>query len=351
MKKRALEKGKLPGTKNAPCFIIAEAGVNHCGQFDLAKQLIEAAAASGADAVKFQTWVTEKLVLEDAALATYQRRNQPQAKSQYQMLKELELNQSDYRRLAAFAKRCGILFLSTPDEEDSADFLEDLGVSIFKIGSGEITNLSFLAHIAKKNRPVILSTGMSTLGEVETAVDAIEATGNPQLTLLHCVSEYPADPSDCNLSAMRTLRAAFGYPVGFSDHTMGTSAAIAAVALGACVIEKHLTLDRRMKGPDHKASLAPSEFAVFVRNLREAESALGTGRKRPTAAEMETKKVVQKSIVTSRAIAAGKILGRHDLTLRRSSIGLPVSAMSLVVGRRTARPLPQLSPVGLADIA
>lgn len=351
MKKRSLEKTKFPGTKKAPCFIIAEAGVNHCGRFDLAKQLIEAAAASGADAIKFQTWVTEKLVLEDAALATYQRRNQPAAKSQYQMLKELELNRSDYRKLAAFAKRCGILFLSTPDEEDSADFLEKLGVSIFKIGSGEISNLPFLAHIAKKNHPVILSTGMSTLGEVEAAVNAVEATGNHQLTLLHCVSEYPAEPSDCNLSAMRTLQVAFGHPVGFSDHTLGTSVAIAAVALGACVIEKHLTLDKRMRGPDHKASLTPSEFAAFVRNLREAESALGTGRKRPTAAEMETKKVVQKSIVTTRVIAAGKTIRQNDLTLRRSSAGLPVSAMNLVLGRRTARSLPKLSPIGLADLA
>jgi len=351
MKKRALEKTKPPGTKEAPCFIIAEAGVNHCGRFDLAKELIKAAADSGADAVKFQTWVTEKLVLEDAALATYQRRNQPEANSQYQMLKELELKRSDYRRLAAFAKRCGILFLSTPDEDDSADFLEKLGVPIFKIGSGEMTNLPFLAYVAKKNRPIILSTGMSTLGEVEAAVDAIEATGNHHLTLLHCVSEYPAEPSDCNLSAMRTLQAAFGHPVGFSDHTLGTSVSVAAVALGACVVEKHLTLDKRLKGPDHKASLTPSEFATFVRYLREAESALGIGRKRPTAAEMETKKVVQKSIVTVRPIAAGKPLRPNDLTLRRSSTGLPVSAMSMVVGRRTTRSLPKHSPIEMTDFA
>lgn len=338
-------------TKSAECFVIAEAGVNHNGRFDLAKQLIDAAADSGADAVKFQTWLTDKLVLKDAILADYQRRNQSEATSQYLMLKELELKYADYRRLAQYAKQRGILFLSTPDEEDSADFLEKLGVRIFKIGSGEITNLPFLAYIAKKKRPVILSTGMSTLAEVEAAVKTIEATGNKELTLLHCVSDYPADPAVCNLAAMNTLRTAFGYPVGYSDHTMGSAVSVAAVALGACVIEKHLTLDKKMKGPDHKASLSPKEFTAFVKDLREAESALGTGRKEPTPNELKTKKVVQKSIVTSRAIGAGKTLRAADLILRRASTGLPVSAMSLVLGRRTARALPAETPIIPKDLA
>ena len=249
---------KIPGRRigsGQPVFIIAEAGVNHNGDYRLACKLIDAALDSGADAVKFQTWVTEKLVLKDAALAKYQRENLRKKKSQYQLLKELELTYPTFRRLKAYAKRRGILFLSTPDEEESADFLEEIGVPLFKIGSGEVTNLPYLKYIGRKGRPIILSTGMSTLGEVKAAVRAIEKTRNRNLVLLHCVSNYPTQPSDCNLAAMATLRAEFGYPVGFSDHTQGQSVAIAAVAMGACVLEKHLTLDNRMKGPDHRASL------------------------------------------------------------------------------------------------
>ena len=333
-----------------PCFIIAEAGVNHNGDCRLACKLVDAARDAGADAVKFQTWVTDKLVLKDAMLAEYQRRNDRAAKSQYQMLKKLELGQADFRRLQTHAKKRGILFLSTPNEEESADFLEKLGLPLFKIGSGEVTNLPYLAHIARKNRPIILSTGMSTLAEVEAAVRAIEETGNRQLVLLHCVSNYPAQAADCNLSAMATLSAAFGYPVGFSDHTMGHSIAVAAVARGACVLEKHLTLDNRMKGPDHKASLNPKEFAALVRAVREAESAIGSGRKQPTPAELKTKKVVQKSLVTARPLAAGKTIASQDLILRRSSGGLPVSALAFVVGRKVKQPLPAFVPVTLEQL-
>ena len=336
---------------NSSCFIIAEAGVNHCGRLEIAKKLIRAAADCGADAVKFQTWITEKLVLKNAVLADYQKKNAPNAVSQFQMLKDLELSHSEFRKLSAFAKRCGILFLSTPDEEDSADFLENIDIPVFKIGSGEITNTPFISYIAKKGRPIILSTGMSTLGEVEMAVREIEAVGNFQITLLHCVSEYPADPADCNLNAMLTLKAAFGYPVGFSDHTMGECVATAAVALGATVIEKHLTLNRRMKGPDHKASLTPVDFKRLVQSIREVESAIGTGRKQPTANENLTKKVVQKSIVTSRPLAAGESISMNDITLRRSSVGLPVSSLNLVIGRKAATALPALAPIEISGIS
>ena len=338
-------------THNSSCLIIAEAGVNHCGRLDIAKDLILAARDSGANAVKFQTWITEKLVLKDAKLAEYQRRNSPKSTNQFQMLKELELSQSDFRKLSAFSKRSGILFLSTPDEEDSADFLEKIDVPFFKIGSGELTNLPFLSYIAKKMSPIILSTGMSTLGEVEAAVREIEAAGNFQITLMHCVSEYPASPADCNISAMSTLKAAFGYPVGFSDHTMGASVAIAAVALGAKVIEKHLTLNSRMKGPDHKASFSPGQFQKFVEQIREVECALGSGRKCPTANELMTKKVVQKSIVTSRPIPAGKPIEMSDICLRRSSGGIPVSSLRFIVGRKTNRNLPGFVAINLCDIA
>ena len=333
-----------------PCFIIAEAGVNHNGAYRLACKLIDAALEAGADAVKFQTWVTDKLVLKDARLAEYQRGNDRTAKSQYQMLKKLELSQSDFRRLKTYAKKRGILFLSTPDEEESTDFLGKLGLPLFKIGSGEVTNLPYLAHVARKNRPIILSTGMSTLAEVEAAVRVIEQAGNHRLILLHCVSNYPAQAADCNLAAMATLHAAFGYPVGFSDHTMGHNVAVAAVARGACVLEKHLTLDNHMKGPDHKASLNPKDFAALVQAVRETENAIGSGRKQPTPAELKTKKVVQKSLVTARPLATGRTIAVRDLILRRASGGLPVSALALVVGRKVKQTFPAFVPVTLEHL-
>lgn len=330
-----------------PCFIIAEAGVNHNGNWRRACDLVDAAQAAGADAVKFQTWVTERLVLPEAILANYQKRNVAGAGSQFELLKALELSGQDFRRISAYAKKRGLLFLSTPDEESSADFLEKLGVPLFKIGSGEVTNLPYLRYLARKGRPLILSTGMSTLGEVEAALEAIEQEGNPPLALLHCVSNYPAAPSACNLAAMGTLRSAFGRPVGWSDHTLGHDVAIAAVALGACLLEKHLTLDTGLEGPDHRASLDPAQFAAMVRAVRDVESALGDGRKRPTPSELETKRVVQKSLVTARAIRKGETLEPSALALRRTSGGLPPSALPLVVGRRARRQLPPWTVVTL----
>jgi N,N'-diacetyllegionaminate synthase len=343
---------KIPGRRigsGQPVFIIAEAGVNHNGDYRLACRLIDAALDSGADAVKFQTWITEKLVLKNAVLADYQRKNLGEKKSQYEMLKSLELSFPTFRRLKAYAKRRGILFLSTPDEEESADFLEEIGVPLFKIGSGEITNLPYLKHVGRKGRPIILSTGMSTLAEVKAAVRAIEKTRNRNLVLLHCVSNYPAQPPDCNLAAMATLHAEFGYPVGFSDHTQGQSVAVAAVAMGACVLEKHLTLDNRMKGPDHRASLNPTDFASLVRAMREAESAMGDGRKQPTASELKTKKVVQKTLVTARALRAGVMLRAKDIVLRRTSGGLPRSSLPLLLGRKTRRAVPAFVPIAFAQ--
>jgi N-acetylneuraminate synthase len=332
--------GGRPVGPGRPCFVLAEAGVNHNGDVRLALRLVEAAKQAGADAVKFQTWVTDKLVTPDARMADYQARNLGRARSQYEMLKELELSYDDFRAVKDHADRLGILFLSTPDEEDSADFLGALGVPAFKVGSGEVTNLPFLCHVARKGKPVILSTGMSTLGEVEAAVRAVEEAGNRQLVLLHCVSAYPADPADCNLRAMDTLAAAFGYPVGFSDHTPGTEIAQAAAARGACVLEKHLTLDKALPGPDHQASLDPAEFAALVRGVRTVETALGDGRKQPTPGELETKQRVQKSLVTTRALRPGDRLTPADVTLRRSDGGLPAAYLPLVLGRTVAREVP-----------
>jgi N-acetylneuraminate synthase/N,N'-diacetyllegionaminate synthase len=313
--------------------------VNHNGDPELAKRLVEAAHEAGADAVKFQTWVTDKLMTKDACLAEYQRRNLGNVQSQFEMAKELELSYEQFRDIKAHADHQGILFFSTPDEEDSADYLEDLAVPVFKIGSGEVTNLPYLQHVARKRRPIILSTGMSTLGEIEAAVRTMEETGNRQLVLLHCVSNYPADPGDCNLRAMDTLLSAFGYPVGFSDHTLGVDVAVAAVARGACVLEKHLTLDKLMPGPDHQASLSPGEFAAMVRSIRVVQRALGDGVKRPVPSELETKKVAQKGIVTVQAVRAGHTITRSDLCLRRTSGGLAPALLPYVIGRQASHDL------------
>lgn len=333
---------EIDGRKVGPgqqCFIIAEAGVNHNGDAELAKRLVDAAQEAGADAVKFQTWVTEKVIMPDARMAEYQRQNLGIDQSQFEMLKQLELSYDQFREIKAHADRKGILFFSTPDEEDSADFLEQLGVSLFKIGSGEVTNLPFLRHVALKGKPIIISTGMSSLGEVEAAVRIIEETGNHKLVLLHCVSNYPADPADCNLRAMDTLASAFGYAVGFSDHTLGIEIAVAAVARGACVLEKHLTLDKTMSGVDHRASLDTDEFVAMVRAIRAVESALGDGVKRPAPSELKTKKVVQKAVVTARAIRAGERITQADLALRRTSGGLAPAYLPLIIDRRVNRDL------------
>lgn len=333
-----------------PVFVIAEAGVNHNGELTLAKELVDAARESGADAVKFQTWITSELVVPDAPMAEYQRDNTGASQSQYEMLEQLELSQPAFRELQDYASRREILFFSTPDEPSSADFLDALGVPLFKLGSGEVTNLAFLSHVAGKGKPVILSTGMSTLGEVEAAVDTIEATGNRRLALLHCVSDYPADPADCNLRAIDTLRAAFGCPTGFSDHTLGCEVSLAAVARGACVIERHLTLDKAMAGPDHRASLDPKELARLIRSIRTVESALGTARKGPAASELATRRVVQKSIVATRDLAAGTTLTTADLALRRTSGGLPPGEMSQLLGRRLSTAVRADRPLRWEDL-
>ncbi|UCE60444.1 MAG: N-acetylneuraminate synthase [Phycisphaerales bacterium] len=319
----------------SPCFIIAEAGVNHNGDLALARQLVDAAVAAGADAVKFQTWVTEKLVTPDVRLAEYQEHNLAYDATQFAMLKELELSYDQFRVLKGYADQRHIVFLSTPNEEDSVDFLSDLGVPAFKIGSGEVTNLPFLRHVGAKNIPVILSTGMATLDEVAEAVQTLEATSNRRLVLLQCVSSYPADPADCNLRAMATLGETFGYHVGFSDHTMGIEIAIAAVARGAHVLEKHLTLDRSMSGPDHRASLEPAEFGEMVWAIRNVEASLGDGAKRPTADELQTRQVVRKCIVTTRTIKAGNVLTAEDVALRRACGGLSAAELPHIVGRRS----------------
>jgi len=323
-----------------PCFIVAEAGVNHNGSLGLAQQLVDAAVQAGADAVKFQTFKAEKVVSPPAPKAAYQLQTTDTNESQLDMIKRLELSFDAFRELYAYCQDKGILFMSTPFDKESADFLAELGVAIFKFPSGELTNLPFLAHVARKGKPMIVSTGMSYLGEVEAAVRTIEEAGNQEFVLLHCVSNYPADPADVNLRAMNTLATAFGMPVGYSDHTLGIELAIAAVALGACVIEKHFTLDRNLPGPDHRASLEPDELRALVHGIRIVEAALGHGRKEPVASEANTAAVARRSLVAARDIEPGAVLTEELIALRRPGTGLPPMLRPYLIGRTVKVPVP-----------
>jgi len=314
-------------------FIIAEAGVNHNGSLDLALRLVDAAKASGADAVKFQTFRADLLTTRSAHKAPYQERTTANAESQFEMLQRLELDAAAHQRLIDHCRQIGIQFLSSPFDAQSADLLATMNVPLYKVPSGEITNLPFLQHLARKNRPLILSTGMSTLGEVEEAVHVLQAAGATQLTLLHCVTEYPAPYAEVNLRAMQTLKSAFGLPVGYSDHTPGIDIAIAAVALGAEVIEKHFTLDRSLPGPDHPASLEPVELQQMVAAIRHVEAALGTGIKAPAPCELPNLSVARKSVVAARSLPAGHQLASGDLDIKRPGNGLAPKILPALIGR------------------
>src|SRR5271157_356027 len=314
-------------------FIIAEAGVNHNGSLDLALQLVDAAKASGADAVKFQTFRADLLATRSAQKAPYQERTTAGAESQFEMLQRLELDAAAHRCLIGHCREVGIQFLSSPFDAESADLLASLDVPLFKVPSGEITNLPFLEHLARKGRPLILSTGMSTLGEVEEAVHVLQAAGATQLTLLHCVTAYPAPYAEVNLRAMQTLKSAFGLPVGYSDHTPGIEIAVAAVALGAEVIEKHFTLDRSLPGPDHAASLEPVELEQMVAAVRHVEAALGTGIKAPAPCELPNLSVARKSVVAARSLPTGHRLAPGDLDIKRPGNGIAPKLLPALIGR------------------
>lgn len=320
-------------------YIIAEAGVNHNGQLDLALQLCDAAKAAGVDCVKFQTWQTEKIVTRKAEKATYQSENTNGSdESQFDMLKKLELSYEDFRIIQKHCKKIGIDFLSTPDEEYSLAFLMDeLNLPLIKIGSGEVTNILYLRQMASYGKPTILSTGMATLAQVATAYDTLLAAGAPSVTLLHCTTNYPCPKNEVNLRAMQTMREAFKCQVGYSDHTMGIEIPIAAVAMGAEIIEKHFTFDRNMEGPDHKASLEPDELKVMVEAIRNVEIALGDGIKRPNKSEQEISRVVLKTIVAAKPIAKGDVLTKDNLTVKRVGKGISSSHWDVVVGTQAQR--------------
>jgi N,N'-diacetyllegionaminate synthase len=315
-----------------PCFIIAEAGVNHDGSLERALELVEAAAEAGADAVKFQTFHADALATADAPKAAYQLAGTDPGETQLEMLRRLELPSDAFAVLKTAAESAGIEFLSSMFDDESADILDGLAVAAFKVPSGEITNLSLLAHLGRLGRPVILSTGMADLDEVEAAVNKLAEAGNEQIVLLHCVSAYPAPPEEANLRAMAAMQASFGRPVGFSDHTLGGDVALAAVALGACVVEKHLTLNRSAPGPDHAASLEPEELRNLIGRMRLIESALGDGRKRPMPSERATAAVARKSLVAACDIAAGTVITDEMVAVSRPGTGLPPTARARVVG-------------------
>ncbi|MBI4589777.1 MAG: N-acetylneuraminate synthase [Candidatus Rokubacteria bacterium] len=325
--------------EGAPVFIVAEAGVNHNGDLALAKRLVDVAAEAGADGVKFQTFRSEALVSRAAPKAAYQQAATGADEGQREMLARLELTPDQYAEIREHCARRRILFFSTPFDEASADALEALGVPLFKLPSGEITNLPLLRHVAAKGKPIILSTGMSTLAEVAEAVAAIRAAGDPPLALLHCVSAYPAPPAEMNLRAMDTLRDRFGYPVGLSDHTLGIEVAVAAVARGAVIVEKHFTLDRQLPGPDHPASLEPGELAALIRAIRSVEAALGDGEKRPMPSETDARRVARKSLVAGGPIRAGERLTPSRVRIKRPGTGISPADLPRALGRTVRRDL------------
>jgi N,N'-diacetyllegionaminate synthase len=321
----------------APVFFVAEAGVNHNGDLDLALKLVDAAADAGADAVKFQTFRTDALVTRQAPKAAYQRTATGDADSQHAMLSRLELDAMAHVALRDHAARRGLLFFSTPFDEASADDLEALDVALFKVPSGEITNVPLLRHLAAKGRPLIVSTGMSTLDEVALAVEVLRSAGDPPLALLHCLSAYPAPADEMNLRAMDTLRSSFQVPVGLSDHTAGLAVAVAAVARGAAIIEKHFTIDKTLPGPDHAASLDPAELRLLVQSIREVESALGEGDKRPMPCEMDTRRVARRSLVASRALHTGERLTADAIRIKRPGTGISPVDLGRALGRVVRR--------------
>ena len=319
-------------------FIIAEAGINHNGSLNLAKKLIDVAMEAGVDAVKFQTWKTENLVTQDAIQAEYQKQNTQKEESQFDMLKKVELSYDDFIELKKYCDKKGIIFISTPDEEESAYFLKNLQ-DIFKIGSGELTNIPFLRLIGGFGKKIILSTGMGNLGEIELALNTLIKAGTKKenITLLHAISEYPTPFEELNLKAIQTMKQAFGVEVGFSDHSLGIEASIAAVALGANIIEKHFTLDKNMLGPDHKASLEPDELKAMVKSIRNIEKALDDGIKKTMPCEVKNKFIVRKSIVAKKEIKKGEIFNKENLATKRVGDGLEAKYWDLVIGNSANR--------------
>lgn len=331
--------------------MIAEAGVNHNGSLELAKNLVDAAAEAGADAVKFQTFKAEKLISAVAPKADYQKETTGATERQLEMVRRLEMSAEMTRAVASFAASRGILFLSTGFDEESVDLLNEIGVPAFKIGSGDLTNVPLLEFIAGKKRPVILSTGMSFLEEVQTAVQTLREAGCRDLALLQCVSSYPANPQDANLNVLKTLRDTFDVPIGFSDHSLCNEIAIAAVALGANIIEKHITIDPNLPGPDQRVSLTSEKFRSLVQSIRTVEAARGDGIKKPQSGEENVREVARRSIVAACTIPSGATVTREMLAFKRPGTGISPAQWKTVIGKRAVREIPADTLINLKDLA
>lgn len=315
-------------------LIIAEAGVNHNGKLDMAFRLCDAAKESGADIIKFQMWKTENIITHNVEQADYQKKNAGKEETQFDMLKGLELPFQSFERIKAYCDSIGILFASTADDKESLDFLVTLGVPFLKVGSGDIGNIPFLRDIGSKHLPVMLSTGMSTLADVDISLRALQKGGTDNITILHCTTSYPCPYEDVNLNAMKTLKNAFHLSVGYSDHTLGIEVPVAAVAMGAVVIEKHFTLDKGLKGPDHAASMEPCEFKKMVQSIRNIECAMGNAIKAPTSEERKISSVVVKRIVAKSVIEKGQRFTEDNLTVKRSNSGISAKYWDLIIGSK-----------------
>ncbi len=327
-------------------YVIAEAGVNHNGDVELAKQLIDGAHRANADAVKFQTWKPGEITGRFAYKVDYQKKTTSDSESRYELSTRLALPYDAFRELSAYAKHVGITFLSTPDGFESLDFLVDeLNIPIIKIGSTEVTHIRFLEAVGAKRRPVVFSTGLSSLGEVEAGIDAVRRGGAPSIVVLHCTSEYPAPIPDVNLRAMSTIATAYQIPVGYSDHTVGREAAIAAVALGACVIEKHFTLDKHMAGPDHAASADVGELTEYIQNIRSTEILLGDGIKRMTLTEARNREGIRRSVIAARKLTSGTVIGPDMLGCKRPGYGIAPEFESILIGMRLTTDIEEDQPL------
>ncbi len=327
-------------TPKGPSFIIAEAGVNHNGEIDRARELVQVARDAAADAIKFQIFYADKLVTRQAEQAAYQTQNLGKKETQYEMLKRLELPDQAFAELKTYAESLGLIFMATPFDKSAIDFLYELGVYAYKVGSGDLTNIPYLSHMAKTGIPMIVSTGMSVIEEVMAAKMVIASAGNDQLVFLHCTSNYPCPYEETNLRAMNTLRRETGCLVGYSDHTEGIVVPSTAVAMGAVVIEKHFTTDRNLPGPDHKASLEPEELKEMVRQIRLIETIMGEEEKKPTAAELEVAKVARKSVVALVDIPAHTTITADMLTIKRPGTGISPSKIHTFLGKKTKQYIP-----------
>ena len=333
--------------RNNP-FIIAEIGVNHNGSVELAKKLIDVAYDAKVDAVKFQTFKAWECASKYAPVAEYQKK---EAENQYKLLEDLELDFADFADLKEYAESKGLVFLSTPDGQKSLDFLCDIGVKAIKIASGELTNLPYLTTIAFKKLPIILSTGMGTLAEVEEAISTLKLAGASDIMLMHCTTEYPAPLEECNLKAIQTMAQAFKLPIGFSDHTIGNEAAMLATALGAQIIEKHITLDKNMKGPDHAASIEPEELKNYVHSIRRTVKILGTGIKEPSHSEMKNIPLVRRGLVASKSLKKGDIITGENIAFKRPAKGIEPKNLMQVFGKKVLRDLAEDEPITWEDLS